>query len=252
MEFYQLDRQSPNPAESGAGALAHAEVARPRREVTARRRAIGQRGSTITEFAIVIPFISIALFGTVSFGISLGRYVQVMQVCRDLAHMHADGIDFTQSVMKDIAVKLATGTGMTAAGGNGVVILSRVRTVYAVECTPACPNTGFTVFAQRVTVGNTALRASSFGTPNPAILGAKGNINPSVYLQNTDATVRTSNLSALFTAAGRPVNQDLAQNDVGYICEVYFTAPDISFLDFSYSTNLRSTTSGGAYARFIF
>ncbi|MEO8025121.1 MAG: TadE family protein [Bryobacteraceae bacterium] len=229
-------------------------VSQPKREVSERRRR-RQRGSTITEFAVVIPFISIAFFGTVSFGISLGRYIQVVQVCRDVAHMYADGVDFSQSSAKALAVQLAQGTGMTAAGGNGVVVLSRVRQVYTADCTAAgygtCPNNGQIVFTQRLTIGNTALRASSFGTPAAAILNAQGNINASVYLQNTNSTVRAnSTLASLYTSAGQPAG--LAQGDSAWIAEVYFTAPNISFLDFNYSSNLRSSTSGGAYARFIF
>ena len=219
------------------------------------RRRSNQRGSTITEFALVIPFIAIAFFGTVSFGIALGRYVQVVQVCRDLAHMYADGVDFTQAGTQAIAVQLAQGTGMTANGGNGVVIFSRVQQIYTADCTAAgygsCPNAGLIVFTQRIVIGNAALRTSSFGTPNANILNAKGNIAPSVYLQNTDATVRTTAaMAAMYTAAGQPAG--LAQGDSPWIAEAYFTAPDISFLDFSYSSTLRSSTAGGVYARFVF
>lgn len=246
MGSYPEDKQAPK---SNCVATAGG----PRRIWSSKKRR--QLGSAITEFAVVIPFIAIAFFGTVSFGIALGRYVQVVQVCRDLAHMYADGVDFTQAGAQAIAVKLAQGTGMTANGGNGVVILSRVRQVYTADCTAAgygsCPNAGLMVFTQRIVIGNTALRASSFGTPNAAILNAQGNINPSVYLQNTDATVRTNgNLAAIYTAAGQPAG--LAQGDSPWLAEVYFTAPDISFLDFSYSPNLKTSTSGGAYARFIF
>ena len=185
----------------------------------------------------------------------LGRYVEVVQVCRDLAHMYTDGVDFSQAGAKAVAVQLASGTGMTASGGDGVVILSRVQQVYQADCTAAgfgpCPNAGLIVFTQRLTIGNKALRTSGYGTPNPAILSAQGNINPSVYLQNTDATVRVSpSLAAAYTAAGQVGG--LVQGASPYIVEVYFTAPDISFLDFSYSANLKSSTSGGVYAKFIF
>lgn len=242
------------------------------RHATERRRR-GQLGSTFIEFALVIPFIAITFFGVVSFGIALGRYVHVVQVGRDLAHMYADGVDFTQPAAKAIAVQLAQGTGMTANGGNGVVILSRVREIYAAECDAAgyatCPNAGEIVFTQRVVVGNATLRASSFGTPNPTILNAQGNISPAVYLQNTDATVVTNeNMAEMYGAAtdSRAGNKGkgkgkgpkkgssggLAQGESPWIVEVYFTAPDISFLDFSYSPNLKSSTSGGVYAKFIF
>ena len=80
-------------------------------------------------------------------------------MCRDLAHMYTDGVDFTQPAAQAIAVQLAQGTGMTANGGNGVAIFSRVQQIYAADCTAAgygsCPNAGLIVFTQRVVVGNT-------------------------------------------------------------------------------------------------
>ena len=250
MGSYPEDKQQPKREDSVTpGAF---QITRPRKQATEKRRR--QLGSTMTEFALVIPFIAVTFFGTVSFGIALGRYVQVVQVCRDLTHMYADGVDFTQAGAQAIAVQLAQGTGMTASGGNGVAILSRVRQIYNADCIAAgygsCPNSGLIVITQRLVIGNPALRASSFGMPNPAIVDAKGDISSSVYLQNTDATVRTTNLAAMYTAAGQPGG--LAQGDSPWIVETFFTAPDISFLDFSYSPNLKTSTSGGAYAKNIF
>ncbi len=249
MGSYPVDKQQLKEKDS-ATSRAY-PVMRTRRHIAQRRRP-GQIGSAITEFAVVIPFLAIAFFGTVSLGIVLGRYVQVVQVCRDLAHMYADGVDFSQAGAQAIAIQLAQGTGMTVAGGNGVAIFSRVQQVYEADCTAAgyatCPNAGKIVFTQRLAIGNTALRTSSFGAPAPALLNGQGNISASVYLQN--AAVETSNLAALYAAAGQPGG--LAQGDSPWIVETYFTAPDISFLDFSYSPNLRSSASGGVYARFIF
>src|SRR5450755_2787387 len=82
----------------------------------------GERGNAMMEFGIVVPFILLTLFGSVSLGVMLGRSVLVNQVCRDLAHMYVDGVDFTQVPNQNIAVQLASGIGMTAAGGNGVVL----------------------------------------------------------------------------------------------------------------------------------
>jgi Flp pilus assembly protein TadG len=100
-----------------------------------------QRGSTLLEFAIVVPSLTMLFFGTIGLGIMLGRYIQAVQVCRDVAHMYSDGIDFTQTTPQNIVVQqLAAGTGMTANGGNGVIILSQVSTVYQVDCTAAAVN----------------------------------------------------------------------------------------------------------------
>jgi Flp pilus assembly protein TadG len=199
------------------------------------------------EFAIVAPCLVLAMFGTVGLGTMLGRFIQATSVGRDLAHMYVDGVDFTQTASQNIALQLASGVGMTATGGNGVVIFSRVMTVYQADCNAAgytntCTNLGQCVFTQRVAVGNSALRASAFGTPNSALLDSSGNISPSVYLQNTDSSVVTSGLSSLLIAAGE--TNLIPQGNSVWITEVYFSYPDISYLG--------STTAGGAYVRFIY
>lgn len=183
-------------------------------------------------------------FGMVGLGISLGRYMQAVHVGRDVAHMYVRGIDFSQTTSKNIVVQLASGTGMTSSGGNGVVILSKISTVYQADCDAAalssCPNLNQAVFTQRLTIGNSALRTSSFGTPSSSIIGAQGNIAPSVYLGNTDSTVRTSGFSTLMTTAG--ITQQ--QGDSASVVEVYFQYPDLSFLG--------SSTPSGVYVRYIF
>jgi Flp pilus assembly protein TadG len=199
------------------------------------------------EFGVVAPCLVILLFGTVALGLMLGRTIQVNSVCRDLAHMYVDGVDFTRAQSQNIAVQLGQGTGMTANGGNGVVVFSRVMTVYQSDCDAAgfsasCNNLGQCVFTQRVVVGNSALRASSFGTPSATILDAAGNISNSVYLQNTDSSTRTSGLDTLLIAAGQPTL--IPQGNFVWVTEVFYQAPDLSFLG--------SSTAGGSYARFIF
>ena len=204
-----------------------------------------ERGSTILEFAIVAPFLIVALLGVAGFGISIGRYIQALQVCRDVAHMFVDGVDFTRAGNQGLVVLMAQGSGMTAAGGNGVVILSRVSTVYQADCDAAsysgsCNNLGLAVFTQRIAMGNTTLRASAFGTPSAGIVDASGNISASVYLRNTDSSVRASSFTPLLTAAGMVQ----AEGDAAYVAELYFSYPDLSFLG--------TSQPAGMYARFIF
>jgi hypothetical protein len=211
-------------------------------------------GSTILEFAICVPCIVFLFFGTIGVGLMMGRYIQTVQVGRDVAHMYSDGVDFTQTTPQNIIVQqLAAGTGITATGGSGVIILSQVQTVYQVDCTAAavspCTNVGLPVFTQRIVVGNSSLRTSQFGTPAAGILDASGNISPSVYLSNSNATVRTTRFEAALDAAqisaglsGTPPAQP--QGNIAYVAEVFFQYPDVSFLGFS--------TAGGAYTVFIF
>jgi Flp pilus assembly protein TadG len=218
-----------------------------------RRKRERQRGSTLLEFAIVVPCLTLLFFGTIGAGIMLGRYIQAVQVARDVAHMYSDGVDFTQTTPQSIILQLTAGTGMTATGGNGVVIFSQIQTVYQADCTAAgvspCTNVGLPVFVQRIVVGNSSLRTSAFGTPSAGLLDASGNISPSVYLSNSDPSVRTSGFEAALDAAsasagGSSTPPAQQQGDTAYVAEVFFQYPDIGFLG--------QSTAGGAYTRFIF
>jgi Flp pilus assembly protein TadG len=232
--------------------------------VTPRR--LKQSGSTILELAIVFPMLTLLLFGTVGLGVMLGRFIVAEQICRDVAHMYSDGVDFSQTNNQNIVIQqLASATGMTATGGNGIIILSQIQTVYAADCTAAsqtCTNQGLPVFVQRLYIGKQSLKASNFGTPAAADMDAQGNIAASIYMPNTDPGVKTTNfigqLDDAITRAGgsapgaaptcgavsasTPCAQ--AQDNPAYVTEVYFTYPDIGFLGWS--------TAGGAYVRFIF
>ena len=219
-----------------------------------RRKKVQQCGSTLLEFAIVVPCLVTLFFGTVGLGIMMGRYIQVEQMARDIAHMYSDGVDFTQTTPQNIVVQqLGAGTGMTTTGGDGVVILSQVQTVYASDCTAAgvspCTNQGLPVFTQRIVVGNSSLKNSVFGTPSAAILDANGNIAPSVYLSNSDSSVRTSGFesaldAASISAGGSGAAPAQPAGNTAYVVEVFIQYPDIGFLGWS--------TAGGAYTRFIF
>jgi hypothetical protein len=184
----------------------------------------------------------------------MGRYIQAVQVDRDVAHMYSDGIDFTQTTAQNIIIQdLALGTGMTATGGNGVIIFSQIQTVYAADCTASavspCTNAGLPVFTQRIVVGNSSLRTSQFGTPASSILDASGNISASVYLSNSNSSVRTtgfeSQLDAAAATAGLTSTPPVQpQGNIAYVVETFFQYPDIGFLGFN--------TTGGAYSCFIF
>jgi hypothetical protein len=200
--------------------------------------------------------LTLIFFGVVGLGIMMGRCVQAVTVARDVAHMYSDGVDFTQTANQNIVInQLAQGTGITAAGGNGVIIFSKISTVYQSDCdaagfTATCTNKNLPVFTQRITLGLATMRASLFGAPNAAILDAQGNIASSVYMKNTDATVRTTGFETAYDAAVQratgtaPAIPGQAQGDSAFVVEVYFKYPDISFLGWS--------TAGGAYAMFIF
>jgi Flp pilus assembly protein TadG len=208
-------------------------------KITNRSR---RQGTAIVEFALVAPFLVLAFLGTVGVGIALGRSIHAVQFCRDMAHMYVDGVDFTLAGNKAIAVQLAQGSGMTANGGDGVVIFSRISTVYQADCDAAlvaCNNLGVAVITQRVVVGNAALRASDFGTPTAALLDSLGNISSNVYLTNSDSTVRATGFTPLLTTAGMTQQR----GDATWVAESYFAYPGL---------NLFFSSSPGVYSRFLF
>jgi Flp pilus assembly protein TadG len=230
-------------------------------------RRLKQSGSTILELAIVFPMLTLLLFATVGLGVMLGRFITAEQICRDVAHMYSDGVDFSQTNNQNIIIQqLALGTGITATGGNGIIILSQIQTVYAADCTASsvspCTNQGVPVFVQRLYIGNQSLKSSSFGTPATADMDAQGNIAATIYMSNSDPNVSTSNFlgqldNAISRAGGTTpgvapacgavsasITCAQAQDNPAYVTEVFFTYPDIGFLGWS--------TAGGAYVRFIF
>jgi Flp pilus assembly protein TadG len=231
------------------------------------RRKHRENGSTLLELAIVFPLMVAMLFGTVGLGVMLGRFITAEQICRDVAHMYSDGVDFSQTNNQNIIVQqLASGTGITATGGNGVIILSQIETVYQKDCTAdginSCTNMGLPVFIQRLYMGNQSLKSSTFGTPTSTLMDSEGNISATVYMTNSDTSVQTGTfigqLDNAITRSGGTLPSNgtqcgsttasttcaMADGDVAFVTEVYIQYPDIGFLGWS--------TTGGAYVRFIY
>jgi hypothetical protein len=202
-----------------------------------------EKGNSILEFAVVSIVIIPLFVGMVGIGINLGHSIQAVQIARDLGHMYAKGIDFSQTGNKNIAVSLATGTGMTANGGSGVIILSQVIQVYQADCNAGnhpndCSNVGKVVFTNRIVIGNSGLRASNYGTPPSSTVNSSGNIAANDYL--TNMAVVANGLATELSAAGLT----LRQGDIVWMTEVYLSTPDISFLG--------APGASGVYAKAVF
>lgn len=146
------------------------------------KRSRGRRGNALVEFSLVMVFLCPLLLGMLALGLNVGRHIQVTQVARDAGHMYARFVDFSLAGNKNILVRLADGLGMTADGGKGVVILSKVTYIADADCTAAgvsdgeCVNRESYVFTHRLYIGNRSLKNSSYGTPNDAGLDTKGNV----------------------------------------------------------------------------
>ena len=213
--------------------------------LTNRKLKRSAKGSALLEFAAVSIVVIPLFFGMVGAGVQLGRMNEAVQICRDAAHMYARGVDFSQSSNQNILVTLATGTGMTATDGNGVVIMSQIIQVYAADCTAAgltsssCTNLGQLVFTNRLVTGNVGLRTSNYGTPPASLVNSRGNISASDYLTNT-SLVLTGSMASELTAAGLTLND----GDVAYLTEFYESMPDLTFLG--------AGASGGVYAKAVF
>jgi Flp pilus assembly protein TadG len=209
------------------------------------RRKRNQRGNALIELAIVSVVLIPLFFGMVGLGINLGHMNQAVQISRDTGHMYAKGVDFSQASNQNLIVTLSVGTGITANGGNGVVVLSQIIQVYQADCQAAgytnaqCSNLGQLVFTNRIVIGNSGLRVSNYGTPNSGIVNSSGNIAAADYLTNSSAVV-TGTFSSELTASGLT----LSDGAVAYLTELYLSTPDISYLG--------TVGSGGVYAKAVF
>ena len=198
-----------------------------------RRR---QRGTELIEFALVATFLLPLLFGTVVVGLNLSRSIQVTQVSRDAGHMYSRNVDFSDPANKAIVERLAQGLNIHVTGGTGVVILSTIEFIGTAQCTAGgltsgqCTNLNYPVITNRIVIGAAGARASSFGTPNPELIGANGNV--SNYLTNTSARANGFT-SVLAMQAG----------DIAYVSEVYVPSSDYG---------LPGYQTTGVYCRTVF
>lgn len=206
-----------------------------------RKGSRGQRGSTAIEFALVMICLIPLFFGTVAMGVTIGRAQEAIQVTRDVGHMYGEGVDFTSQSAQQLVTQLAQGFDLSTTG-DSVLIFSHVTTVFQADCTAAsvnpCSNVGLPVFTQRLTIGNTSLKTSAFGTPPAAYLDSSGNISSANYMQQS--SVVANGFASVITQS---------DGDVAYLVEGYFNMPDLSFLSSGFSG---PSAAGGIYARAIF
>ena len=130
------------------------------------------------EFTLSMLFVVPLLLGTFVFGFRLIRSIEMMQITRDLGHMYLKGIDFRNPGPQQNAQTLAGSYSLDAAGSSAV-ILSQVKIVQQADCDAAktapagtpCPNLNQPVFVEQLTLGNSSVGGSPFGTP--PLLGDK-------------------------------------------------------------------------------
>jgi len=170
--------------------------------------------NSVTYYALGAIFVVPLLIGVFLVGTNVERTEKANQVSRDLASMYAQGVDFSSPANQKIAIRVADGVGLNLGGGQGVVILSKIRVVREADCASIplskCGNSGRSVITQRYVIGNPALGTSSLGSPSK--IDAK---TGDVLNWATDATARAQDFS-------------LAANETEYTyaAECYLPAAD--------------------------
>ena len=187
------------------------------------------RGTAIVEFVLAATFIYTPLIlGTMLVGVNIIRAIQVTQVNRDAGHMFARGVDFSATVNQSMLAYVASGLNLTS-DGKSVVNLSAILKVGPKECPTGCANLGKTVFTRQIRLGNTALRASAYGTP--AVNGSGAVVN---YLTS----------SAAVTTTFDPAVMTLSDGEIAYVAETYYSSSELDLPGFM--------TGTGVFARGIF
>ncbi len=184
-----------------------------------------ERGSALVEFmfcsVILVPF----LMGVIAIGIELTREIEVTQICRDAAHMHAYGVDFSVTANKSLIVKAATSLGITTTGGKGAIILSTIKMIADTDCQAGnltadsqnCPNLNHPVFTRRILIGNNSF-GSAFDSNGPPITDSTGTVS-----QNRTLTVAADRVDSFNKVLVLQAGQ------TAYLGEVFLKNDDLTW-----------------------
>jgi hypothetical protein len=167
------------------------------------------RGSAVIEMALILPLLLLIIFGALTGGMALERYLSVLQVVRYAGSMYARGTDFSVQSNKGLLLMGAGSLGITATGGDGVIYLSAV-----VKAAPSTRNANQLVVAERFVIGDASFASSRIGSPSASIWPdtTKPLPNGQVHDFENESSARAS-LPAAFG------NIDLNQRV--YVVEVY-------------------------------
>jgi hypothetical protein len=174
------------------------------------------RGSSTLEFALAGSFIFLPLLaGTATVGVAMLRSMEVAGLNRDAGHMFATGVDFSQSVNRNLLLKVAGNLNITDTGGKGVVILSEIDGT----------GNNQAVCSLRLVIGNAALRQSSYVNPSSGVLDSAGNVT---NLNDASASVAPAFLAMM----------PMTQGQVAYVVETYFSTSDYDWPGFLTGTGI--------------
>ena len=173
------------------------------------------RGISTFEFAMSLMVLVPLILGTGAIGVNLIRTMQTVQLARDAGHMYAKGVDFSQEGNQAILGTIGNSMGLNTVAdtGTAIVILTALTYVDNNTCIAAgaatngvpngsCVNLGKWVFAQRITIGNSTLRTSNFGSPlttgpTGVTLDNQGKISVTQYATRSGAVAQFSSANGI-------------------------------------------------------
>jgi Flp pilus assembly protein TadG len=195
-----------------------------KRGIQTMRRKQNEKGNVYIEFVLVASFFFVPLvLGLVTLGIAVLRDFQVNQLTRDVGHMMAKGVNFSQQSNQNLAANdLANGLSLQANSGNvtgsntgnGVLVLSTFESLTS-AC--ACINSGHVVLVSRIVIGNNTLYTSPFG--QPASIDSSGN----VLNYTTDTGAQADNVSSVIS---------ISSGGLAYMSEGDFAFKDLGVVGF--------------------
>jgi hypothetical protein len=133
--------------------------------------------------------------------------MQTVQLARDSGRMYArPGMDMTLQGNQTVLATVGTDLGLKTDGtGKAVLILTTLKYIDKGTCPQHdaggnpinCPNYKSWVFVQRITIGNSSIRASNLGSPTSVT------VDPTTHLISTNDQITNTGDQANF-ASGNP------------------------------------------------
>ena len=178
-----------------------------------------ERGSAIIELALSLPVSILLMFGVVTGGLVLDRYMTVNQLARTGASVFSRGTDFSVTANKNLLLLGSEALRITANSGDGVIYFTRVQ-----QGLPGTTNANVVVISERHVIGDADFHASSIGEPDAAIWP-----DPNEPMPNGLIDDRNNQPSAVATV---PIGLgSLPLGESMFIVEVYHQADELRFGD---------------------
>ena len=143
------------------------------------------------------------------------------QQCRDVGHMYASGIDFSQTSPQNVLQSLAPGIDLTSTNSTAVIILSTITKISQTDCTAAkinvCANKDQAVITRRIVIPSSSSQTSAFGSPGASTYQdlTSGLIKPSAYMGDTSTQAKDFLL----------LLPSLDYDHYAYVAEMYVQSP---------------------------